>query len=280
MREMTAGAFAAASRLSAKALRLYAESGLLAPARTDPFTGYRYYAPEQLARARLIGALRRIGMPLARVRLVAGAESADAVRELSAYWAGAEAEFTARRAMAGLLVDELSGRETVMWDVAEREMPDRTVLSAVLRTRDGEELSRWTGAMAGRLGGAGLPGLPGIEGAPFLVYHGEVGGDGDGEGPVEYCRPVPSEGAAAIAAGFPDLGLRTDPAHREAYVRLTRAELGPVSGERAFGTLLRWAAEHGETPSGPPRQVFFADPRTAAADAPVSDVIGPLAPRG
>ena len=31
MSEMTSGAFAAATRLSAKALRLYAESGLLVP---------------------------------------------------------------------------------------------------------------------------------------------------------------------------------------------------------------------------------------------------------
>ena len=48
MELLTIGAFAKASRLSPKALRLYDELGLLTPARVDPDTGYRRYAPEQL----------------------------------------------------------------------------------------------------------------------------------------------------------------------------------------------------------------------------------------
>lgn len=51
---LTIGAFAAASRLSPKALRLYDELDLLRPARVDPDTGYRYYALAQLERARLV----------------------------------------------------------------------------------------------------------------------------------------------------------------------------------------------------------------------------------
>ena len=64
---MLAGVFASAARLSPKALRLYAEQGLLLPARVDPATGYRYYAPDQLPRARLIARLRGLGLPLARI---------------------------------------------------------------------------------------------------------------------------------------------------------------------------------------------------------------------
>lgn len=67
---LTIGAFAKASRLSPKALRLYDESGLLTPVRVDPVTGYRFYAPEQLEQARLVAWLRRLGMPLARIRYV------------------------------------------------------------------------------------------------------------------------------------------------------------------------------------------------------------------
>ena len=68
---LLAGEFGAAARLSPKALRLYAEQGLLPPASVDPATGYRYYAPDQLPRARLIGRLRRLGLPLARIGLLA-----------------------------------------------------------------------------------------------------------------------------------------------------------------------------------------------------------------
>ena len=50
---LLAGEFGAAAWLSPKALRLYADQGLLLPARVDPATGYRYDAPDQLPRARL-----------------------------------------------------------------------------------------------------------------------------------------------------------------------------------------------------------------------------------
>ena len=42
---LTIGAFARASRLSPKALRLHDELGLLRPACVDPVSGYRLYDP-------------------------------------------------------------------------------------------------------------------------------------------------------------------------------------------------------------------------------------------
>jgi hypothetical protein len=50
MELMTSGAFARASRLSRKALRLYDELGLLCPVRVDPVSQYRSYAPAQSSR--------------------------------------------------------------------------------------------------------------------------------------------------------------------------------------------------------------------------------------
>ena len=41
------------------------------PAHVDPGTGYRYYAHDQLPRARLIARLRRLGLPLARIGYLA-----------------------------------------------------------------------------------------------------------------------------------------------------------------------------------------------------------------
>jgi len=66
-RHLRAGEFGAVTGLSAKALRLYAEQGLLVPADIDPATGYRRYTPEQIPRARLIARLRALGLPLARI---------------------------------------------------------------------------------------------------------------------------------------------------------------------------------------------------------------------
>src|ERR1035438_2355765 len=67
---MTSGAFARASGLSRKALRLYDELGLLCPAEVDPVSQYRRYDPAQLEQARLVAWLRRLGMPLASIRAV------------------------------------------------------------------------------------------------------------------------------------------------------------------------------------------------------------------
>ncbi|MFI8963380.1 MerR family transcriptional regulator [Streptomyces sp. NPDC053493] len=109
---LTIGDFARASRLSAKALRRYDESGLLRPARVDPFTGYRYYTEEQVERARLVGWLRRIDMPLAEVGRVCAlyeTDPAGAARAIRAYWARVESETAARRDLAASLVDRMKG---------------------------------------------------------------------------------------------------------------------------------------------------------------------------
>ncbi|MFI2205498.1 MerR family transcriptional regulator [Streptomyces sp. NPDC020192] len=111
---LTIGAFAKASRLSPKALRLYDELGLLAPARVDPVTGYRLYAPEQLDQARLVAWLRRLGMPLARIQHVCTLDAGQAAQEIRAYWAQVEADTTARRDLATFLIDHLSWKDPAM----------------------------------------------------------------------------------------------------------------------------------------------------------------------
>ncbi|MFE6359601.1 MerR family transcriptional regulator [Streptomyces sp. NPDC057806] len=129
MEEMlTIGAFARACRLSPKALRLYDELDLLRPAHVDPETGYRRYAPAQLEHARLVAWLRRIGMPLARIREVCALDRREAAAEIRAYWAGVEAETTVRRDLAAFLIDQLtttSREDTTMLHLRHSAHSDR-----------------------------------------------------------------------------------------------------------------------------------------------------------
>ncbi|MFJ1594775.1 MerR family transcriptional regulator [Kitasatospora albolonga] len=111
---LTIGTFAKASGLSPKALRLYDELGLLTPARVDPVSGYRLYAPEQLERARLVAWLRRLGMPLARIRHIGTLEPAAAAQEIRTFWAQVEADTAARRNLASFLIDHLSREDPAM----------------------------------------------------------------------------------------------------------------------------------------------------------------------
>lgn len=113
---LTIGAFARAARLSPKALRLYDELGLLRPAAVDGDSGYRFYDPSQLERARLIAWLRRLGMPLARIRQVCDLEPVAAAEEVAGYWAQVVADTAARQQLATFLVDYLSGRGSAMGD--------------------------------------------------------------------------------------------------------------------------------------------------------------------
>lgn len=62
------GEFSRLTQVTVKALRHYDRLGLLEPARTDPETGYRYYAVEQLPRLNRILALKDIGFSLDQVR--------------------------------------------------------------------------------------------------------------------------------------------------------------------------------------------------------------------
>ncbi|WP_308169677.1 MerR family transcriptional regulator [Acrocarpospora catenulata] len=107
---LTIGMFAQAARLSPKALRLYDELGLLRPAAVDGESGYRFYDPAQLERARLIAWLRRLGMPLARIRRVCELPAPAAAAEIAGYWEQVLAETAARGQLATFLVDYLAGR--------------------------------------------------------------------------------------------------------------------------------------------------------------------------
>ena len=61
------GEFSKLSRISIRMLRHYDELGLLTPAETDKFSGYRYYNEQQLVIAARITALKDMGFGLAAI---------------------------------------------------------------------------------------------------------------------------------------------------------------------------------------------------------------------
>jgi DNA-binding transcriptional MerR regulator len=77
------GDFSKLSRVSVKTLRYYDELGLLKPAHVDHFTGYRYYAIDQLPRLNRILALKDLGFSLEQtMRLLEGALVPAQLREI------------------------------------------------------------------------------------------------------------------------------------------------------------------------------------------------------
>ena len=268
MELMTIGDFAARTRLSAKALRLYDRLGLLRPAQTDPVSGYRRYSADQVETARLVGLLRRLGMPLAAIADVLAMPPAGAAEAIEAYWAAAEAQTADRRELAGYLQARLKGADMTSYDITTRTVPARTVLS-ISRHLHASETDAFFGDAFARLRAAG-PGLPGIEGCPFLIFYGEVSEDSDG--PLELCRPVarhPEQAAEGVQ-------VREEPAHTEAYIRVAMKDMGWPALLPAVDALEAWAQQQGRAAAGPLRQVMFADQRTAAPGTLVCDLTVPL----
>jgi DNA-binding transcriptional MerR regulator len=239
--EIGIGEFARRSRLSLKALRLYDERGVLVPSRVDQASGYRYYETAQLDQARLVVMLRQLQLPLAAIKELLACDPADAAARIAQQWRDAEAAHGARRDLADYLVNWLSGKRSVMYEVATREMPERSLL-CLKRNVDEQGMWAFGKEFIAILRESPLPKIDGRVGASFCIYWGWPSADSDG--PVEWCRPVPEAEAHALAERYPELTLRTEPAHQEAFVALPGS--GVVSGvhiQLAAESLRDWAQE-------------------------------------
>ena len=243
MEEISIGEFARRSRLSLKALRLYDERGVLVPARVNQASGYRYYGTAQLEEARLVVMLRQLQLPLAAIKELLVCDPADAAARIAEYWRGAEAAHDARRELADYLVNWLNGKRPVMFDVATREIPERSVL-CLKRTVDAQGMWAFGKEFIAILRERPLPKIAkieGREGAAFCIWWGLVNDDGDG--PIEWCAPVPAAQAEDLASRYPELSLRTEPAHTEAFVALPDAGDEAVHWQLAMESLWAWAQE-------------------------------------
>ena len=265
---MPIGRFAQLARLSPKALRLYGDLGLLTPAHTDPNSGYRYYREEQLTQARLIGLLRQLEMPLERIARVLELADAQAALEVEAYWRGVEHDRSAKARLAAYLEAHLGGKGRQMFDVQTRTVPEQKVLS-VQRNVYVKDLSAFIGeahtTLYGHLAQAGLE----TTGPSFVIYHREVNEDSDG--PVEVCTPFagPLEPAGRMH-------VRLEPAHHEAFTRLSRAQMAFPGLLEAYGALHEWLRAKGKEQADAPREVYFTDWDALGPDDPACDIAWPF----
>ncbi|WP_418118268.1 MerR family transcriptional regulator [Variovorax sp. 350MFTsu5.1] len=124
----------AASRLgvSAKALRLYEQRGLVEPERTA--AGWRTYGPGQMARAAEIVALRALGFNLAQVGRVLQGDPQGLAQTLAAHQAALEAQLHglsgAVEKIRSLRSDLLQGRTPTVDQLAELRAPAPEVRAA------------------------------------------------------------------------------------------------------------------------------------------------------
>lgn len=270
---LTIGAFARASRLSVKALRLYDDLGLLPPIRVDKGNGYRYYSPAQLSDARLISLLRQLELPLSDIRTILDAPSMSRPNLLRSYWTSAKAAFVRREELARYVFHQLQGGPNMtQFEVQTRSVPAQRIATLTVyvfvtdlpRTIEQgmQELHTSITSQGGTLAGV-----------PFVIYHGEVNPDSDG--PIEICQPYQGQ-----LQPTGNVVLRKESAHTEAFVTLTKRQFEFPAVLRAYDAVAEYATANGRSSLLACREVYpYAWDSAGEAD-PVSEVAWPYIPAG
>ena len=168
-----------------------------------------------------------------------------------------------------------------MYEVKVRDIPARSLLCLLRHASSEQEVWAMGKEVIGMLKAqpVPVPRIEGVAGAAFLIYHGEVNQDSDG--PVEFCWPVPQDLAGQLAASFPGLTLRTEPAHQEAYIHVDQ-DATAAQWQAVSDSAMAWAAEQQRLPSDLPLRVTLLTttaPVTAASRRGGSDFALPLRDR-
>jgi DNA-binding transcriptional MerR regulator len=270
---MTIGEFARQTQLTQKALRLYDALGLLEPRFTDPQSGYRYYAADQLERAQLIAWLRQLEMPLNRIATLLELDGQKAASELIAYWHEVEAQMREQRNLVLFLeakLNPLEGKGKPMFEIQTRSVPEQkiaTIQRHVFKDGIGQFIPEAHSTLFGLLAAAGAQ----PSGAPFVMYYGKV--DVDSDGPAEAC--VPFIGSLEPSG---EVRIRIDPAHDEAFIVMTRGSVDGPELMQGYDALFTYMRERGQTSMGG-REIYFEDAPwdSLHPDQPAFDIAVPFA---
>lgn len=267
---LTIGEFARQARLTAKALRIYDEMGLLRPADLDPSSGRRRYTAGQVRQARLIGMLRGADLSLAEIGLLLADLDGDrdrAVERLGQHLAQLEVRHTSRRFLVRHIHAILREEDHPMYPIQTRHVSAQRVMSIQRRLHAPETDSfvrEAKAVFADHLNGAPSTG-------PFtLIFHGIV--DHESDGPLEAVL-----GCADDVQATDLIGIRTEPAHDEAFTTITKAQWDYPAILAAYDAVAcspEAAARPGSRLSC--REVYVAEPEAIGPDELICDIAFPL----
>jgi DNA-binding transcriptional MerR regulator len=261
------GRFSQASRLSAQTLHRYDADGLLLPERIDGGAGTWWYAPEQLADARVIRSLRELDVPVEQIRrILTGRDTALMRRVATDHRARVPAEAVRREAIVTeldtLLADRGPVRRTV---VRVKDLPVQRVVSTRVRTTL-QGLPVAFAAAVGRLDRV-LRDAPGLRTGPTTVlYRGEEFDPQDMD--VEIAVPV--EGTVPTPRG---VGVR----QVEATLAAVTMYVGPYDSlDEGYWSVADWACENGYRLGGDPRETYLFGSERAGPEQFRTEVAWPL----
>lgn len=261
------GRFSKMTRLSIKALRLYDEIGLLAPAHVDESSGYRYYDLGQANRAEAVRILRSVDMPLDEIKVVVETDDPELVhKQLVAHRERLADKLAAQERMLAYLEALIRREGGIMpYEVEVIEAAPQTIAAVKVHTtlkKIAEEIPTGFGAVVQAMGSAGLA----PAGPPLLVYHDVIDEETDGD--VEICVPVNGQidGVSEVYTRELEGGSMASTIHHGPY-----QEIAP-----AYHTVTGWISEHGHEIAGPPREIYLNDPQTVPEEELLTRVEFPI----
>ncbi|WP_255209242.1 MerR family transcriptional regulator [Microbacterium oleivorans] len=252
---MTAGRFGASTLLSAKALRIYADRGLLAPSRVDADTGYRYYSAEQVQTGWLIALLRSAELSLDQIAEIVELAERDpdaAVNLLDEAIAAMDRRTQAHHVVLARARLHLT-KEEPMSIVETAIEVDRPVLS-VMRRMAPQEMDQLIHDEVGRLHDVAAAAGLRATGDPFGVFHGPVTDDSDG--PLEIVLPVD-----ALTDGTDDVRSYRMTGGQVALRHAEGRETDFPEILALYDEVHAWITDAGRTPIGPAREIWHNSPR-------------------
>ena len=269
------GTFSRITHLSQKALRLYDERGLLAPAARDICTGYRYYTFAQVERGIRIRHLLWLGFSLSEVEVILDArERGDAgtIRDLfRARLAATEQEAGRLHAIAEVLraQDPLNGgfRMSVTEPVI-KEVPALRVLSRRERGVYQETIPRLIGELCACIYPAeGRQPAARAAGPIMFVCHDEEYRETDAD--IEMAIPI----TGSINLEGTAVEVRSLPGGRFVSVLYT----GPYPGVgKAYERLFAYMGEHRLLAAGPSRELYLNNPHEVPEDELLTEIQCPV----
>lgn len=134
------GEFSKLSHLTVKALRFYEKEGILTPARTDEWTGYRYYGTEQLTRAAAVKSYRQLGLSIEEIKAVFSGAEPRLV--LSAKAAELKAERNSIDVRLSMINSVLEDNE-MKYSVTKKTVPETIVYSAETVLKQHSDIMEW-----------------------------------------------------------------------------------------------------------------------------------------
>lgn len=247
---LTIGEFSRATALTVKTLRHYHERGVLEPSHIDPSSGYRYYDPGTIERARVITLLRSLELPLDEIKAILAecSDDADAVRFLETHRDVIVARVQHLQSIAQTLNTVIETEKAAIavsreaFDIEEKVIP--TQLVAGIRMTGRFAASSELFKTLGRAAGFGIAGKAGM-----LIYdeaYKENGAGFEAFFPIRKAKDMGPEINVRELAGGRALCLR----HRGPY----------ATSNVAYGRIYKAFVERGLTPTVPSREVYLKGP--------------------